>query len=498
MTSEKSRVDDDILLEKQTVKMSSPPALVIVVLLIVAAGLAAIMYLVKQNKSGGPSPPSSFPTPPTPPTPPPPPLIDAAQLQAMWNGKGLIHSSMGIDQVCPQFKGGNKPCIVVSQCKIPDISDYAVLNQILAEPGTGVSCFALATTLQRKGLAQITYGPYPGNGQTDSGDVTVGVFLDLSVLGPYIACMSSLDSGSVGRYGASAQQALLQTNPRAKDRIRMVKANVGNPDTRIAQAMQITPHDMKNRYTELLDNCKKNDNCGLYLAGCAGSGGNPANNGYYFATQPYDAPTYTPPNGPPELAKGWVYSVQNGIQLFGRDNLEEFVKTTAGIQKIVGAQNDESARVRGGTCEQSTLFDGTIPVSAQQSCPDYWSYQYLATDGDAYRENELDVFVPQDIAADPSINKCIPAEEFVRDFRKAVIGVYATPYCGNAVYYVKDYASPCCTPDFSKRLAKAMADKYNSTPGVPHRIQAYYWKTDPPDGKWQPDDHDRLQIELIP
>lgn len=430
-----------------------------------------------------------------PPPPPPDDDDDDAKIQAAWTSTGVLNTGLLLSQMCPEILSSSSAssCPSAWKCIVPDISDYNALINILSTKQDYVSCFSLPTSIQKQGLAQISFGPFGGQ----TGDVTVGLFLDLNVLGKYIACMWPFDSGSVGRYGKN----------------------------RRADALSITPQQLttKDGYAKLIQDCKNDDKCGLYEAGCAYSGGNPAKHGYFFADGAYTPDVHTPPDGggPPEVPKGWVFPT-GGLKAFAHPKdgdpdkdraMGEFLQTVIDSQKILGAQSDpeEWGSTESSRCADAVPFSGVSPVPETQSCGDYWSYQFVGdTLGNGYRETELDIFVPQTPGAggedgdDEDLGNCGTAHpQFVEDFRRSILGVYATKFCANSLpLSKKSGASPCCSLDFSERLAVMMAEKYNSSAEVarlklPH-IKAYSWECADPSGKWQPDPADpRLRLTVI-
>lgn len=445
--------------------MDAQVGVVVILLLFLFAIIVVVAYqsITMRHDNHHPSP-----------SPPPPhpksDYLELEDLQSMWNGNGLLNTSFVIPQMCPQYHSEN--CLDDAQkCEIPDFSDFRVMNDILSGDDTGISCFALDMTLQKKGLAQVAFGPDKISwfSKPGSNEYVIGVFLDLSIMRPYIACMAPLDSGSIVRYGGRGREE---------------------------EAFKITPTDMKENYDDLVRKCRSDNECGLYMAGCANSNGNLSRDGYYFATTAYDPPIYKGDDNQSFLPRGWSSPGPGSMSLFGQKSMNEFIETTRKIQIIVGAQTDPGARGEGGPCAEARNFTGENPVPKDQTCPDFWSYDWVGND-DAigFRENEIDVFVPQEKGP----KRCNPHSEFVDDFRRAIVGVYAVPYCAKDVAFTKEGAGRCCTSQFSKSLAKAMAHRYNDSAFAKskHKIYAYFWKSDAPDATWHPDDHDSLQIEKI-
>lgn len=441
--------------------------------------------------------------------------LDEPYLQDLWRGRGIINTSITLQQACPGFFGpGGGDCPkTATDCKggVIDLADYRSINNVIANHNNGVSCFALAATLQNSRLAQVAFGPFPSGQGIDgpyvTGDMTIGIFLDLNIMQKYIGCLSLLDSGSLGRYG--------------------------DQSVRVPQALDITSEKLTNDYQGVIDSCATSDNCGLFMAGCGGSqgkkpSGSQAGTGYNFVSESFDPPTYTDVStGAQWIPKGWLYlDYANGtpgtIPFFdGSDQgIASFEETLIKTQNIVGPQSDAKERVPNTHCQQTVMFNTFAPpkkpilnpqASFENTCADYWSYQYQPVpiqpwnNGDGYRENEVDIFVPQikDQAQPdpfkPNMN-CVPDQGFVDAFRDAVVGVYATRYCAKDVQFTEDKSSDCCNFDISKSVALALAQKYNSSPSISHKINAWAWDVEDPIGVWKaPDDptKGRLSITLI-
>lgn len=483
--------------------------LLVFALLLIPVG---ILWANRKDRSPSPNPPVSSPS-PRPPVPSPSPNPPDALLQSLWRGKGLLNTSLSLQQACPGYFDpgtGKAGCPTsASQCQggVVNVADYTTLNNVVATVNNGITCFSLATTLQNSRLAQMVFGPFASyssqGGYVLTGDMTVGIFLDLEQLKNYIGCLSVIDSGSIGRYG--------------------------DQDVRTPQAMKITSETLRNNYQGLLDDCASKDECGLFMAGCGGSqGANPSisqqGNGYNYVEEPFALPVYQGPEGGPWLPKGWDWLAITGtpgtVPFFpGTDKgLQAFEETLVRTQNIVGPQADPTEWSGQGHCMSTAMFNtppGKPPPppvqdpkpSYSNSCGDFWSYQMLpnaAQPANGYRENEVDLFVPQKPTAQPYSKRpnmnCVPDDSFVEAFRDAVVGIYATNYCAKDVKFTGANASTCCNLDISKKIAMAMAQKYNSTPGVKRKIDAWVWDVVDPTGKWTaPADSTkgRLNISLI-
>ena len=125
---------------------------------------------------------------------------------------------------------------------------------------------------------------------------------------------------------------------------------------------------------------------------------------------------------------------------------------------------------------------------------DYFSYQIPASQfgeigwdsGDGYRETEVDIFVPQEPNTDVA-EGCNPDKEFIKVWRKAIIGVFTNNLCFQDVRHSNLKNIPekckknCCQDDFNEQLAIKLAKKYNEN--GPNKIHAYRINTVRPDTK---------------
>jgi hypothetical protein len=102
--------------------------------------------------------------------------------------------------LCPEYvySGTEKShCLEnISECLSKSILDITNITTLLDKlrKSASTSCYAVDTTYFRSDLPNYVFGPFPG------GDINIGLILDLDKLWNYVACMFSIDSGSVSRY----------------------------------------------------------------------------------------------------------------------------------------------------------------------------------------------------------------------------------------------------------------------------------------------------------
>ena len=138
------------------------------------------------------------------PSPSPSPLT---KLQNLYNNTnydqngipegGFLISMLNTYTICPNYKTAG-PCDKICNTML-DIGNIDNLMSIVSESGAGTNCLSLDTTYFRKDLSPYAFGPL-NSGTKPSQDFVIGIIIDVKKIWQYIACMYTLDSGSISRY----------------------------------------------------------------------------------------------------------------------------------------------------------------------------------------------------------------------------------------------------------------------------------------------------------
>ena len=132
-------------------------------------------------------------------------------------------------------------------------------------------------------------------------------------------------------------------------------------------------------------------------------------------------------------------------------------------------------------------------------CGDYWSYGFKAQKfGNKFRETEITLFVPQKQGKGGTVEPdtsgaeirakytpdCLPADEFVNDWRSAILGVYALPQnCPQNTRWMNNLPNiqnSCCSSSNAEYMAKQLSNVINTSfaaNGLKRTIHAWTWKS---------------------
>ena len=365
----------------------------------------------------------------------------ARDISDMFEAEGLLVMMTPLSAWVTSYSPTG-PCHLQSDVlSFRDATDLqAVLN--ISKRTAATSCYAIATTLIHNTLPVLVFGP------TDfPGDFPIGLILDVRHLSDYIACMAPVDSGSIVRYD--------------------------EPES-IAHAAEITPMDMRQRYGDLLEDCKSSGACGLSAAGCGKSGGVGGVKGIgYSFHEPND--TFFPPARC--FPYNWTCSSEpNSMRLYSREAWQEFKETAVETSRRL-------TRQKRGIARKAPSRDSDIPALSESACGDYWDYQWEDPSGNGYHENEVNLFIPSRSSEDS--RSCAPHPDVQEAWRKSVVGVFTNSMCAREMRIRNlEYSTEiCCTSAFCKRVAKGVA-RACSTP-----VRAFAVVTERPDGPftmWDP------------
>ena len=333
----------------------------------------------------------------------------------------------------------NCECINISQCTIKDVSDIAnILN--INKKVAQTTCFAVDTTYLHKSIPPILFGPYIG-----VSSFPIGIILDYDIIKQYIGCAYSFDAGTIAR----------------------------NPDKSIADsclqsALNITDEKILNGelHKGTIDKIT-NDNCPpTSMIGCLNSDGNykPQLTEFDITKSPNvqkcdDIETeyclsqnaFWDPNSNP-----FYEGNESGMNLFKKD----VIKT----QDILGKQ-----------IRNTFDYNNINSYSGKDYAPDYWGYTK-----NRYRENEVDLFIPQKNGTD--INKvCNPTDKFKEIWKEAIIGIFTNNICNINTRYNNKIKSGynCCLSSFNEDLVKKLVETFNQNSNK--KINGYVINTIPQD-----------------
>jgi len=117
---------------------------------------------------------------------------------------GILVTMLSTNLFCPNYKVSSKNCIDINNCfDIFDVGDINLLLSKIINSGAGTNCYALDTTYLRKDLPNYLFGPSASMNINERQDFVIGLILDIDKIWNYIACMYSIDSGSIVRYNTS-------------------------------------------------------------------------------------------------------------------------------------------------------------------------------------------------------------------------------------------------------------------------------------------------------
>lgn len=342
---------------------------------------------------------------------------------------GFLISMLGTTDICSDYVSGVDQGNCAEPCNVTlDIGDISKLLEKVRDDGTGTNCFALDTTYFRSDLPPYAFGPYPGNPPTD---LMIGIIIDHRVLWNYIACMYIIDSGSIARYNTWNFQG-------------------DNGKWKYCDNQECWDKYLKNK-----------DSKYLAFAGCghihgAGQQGLTDSASTFFANPP--TREIRIPMSSDLTNKYWAISDNNFP--YSRYNWREWVENIKLIYPLT-------------------------------QTPEFINQQCTTNPGDGYRENEVDIIVPQ--ASTPKncskhnyksdciryncdwagtytqgtcYDYCKADPEFEKIWQNAILGVFtnASTNCSSKQAegcFKCQKKICCCTEEYAKNLVKQLVDNFN-------------------------------------
>ena len=457
--------------------------IIIVILLLVGGGIVTYFWLKPHNDSGDDGIVD----------------IDANVLKDKFNNEGFFVTNLTDTIACPNYNANAGPanCLPMKNCTAAvDVSNFTVLNTKLASVN-GPSCFNVSLSWIAKGAAQITWGPAEVGGD----DMNIGLFLDLNTLKKYIACTYLIDGGTNFRWNTSQ-------NP---------TANISN----LENAKKITADQLSDdgKLQILINNCTDttvdNASCGLVYAGC---GSIPASSALKTNTSKKTVPGYNftrkftdvvETRSDVSVGGKTVKAIPNDWYAwqpsFNRLDWDEYTTWVREYHKDLANQADPTPPPNPGdvanACKKVTNIFADLNTGAPLSatvCGDFWSYSFEPTKlGNKFRETEVTLFVPQKqgkggtaVASGPDMKNttytpdCLPADEFVNDWRSAILCVYALPQnCPQGTRWMNELPgtkNSCCSSSNAEYMAKQISNVINTSfaaNGLKRTIHAWTWKS---------------------
>lgn len=411
----------------------------------------------------------------------------------------------------------NCKCVGPEECDIFDVGDIRELLRYNFNDA-GTLCYALDTTLIQYNLMPLVFGPYlnyDGTGES----FQIGVLLDYDIIKDYIACAYSFDGGSIGR-----------TAPNG------VKYGIYDEETANKckeEAEKITDKDIREGKLHVGEKVLSKNSCpATVMAGCVNFANNGGKGTYKPQVKEFDIrdPNHYEIEKCIDRPDEWCFtsnafadSLTNPFYEGSKDGMELFKKQTKKVQNIIG--------------KQARPLETEIDIYKQKSSPDYnkknpnkisgdyFAYQIpedvnypqkikqnnqnktkspkLGWGNNGYRENEIDLFIPQKDEADVDSGKCEPTEQIKKIWERAIIGIFTNNVCSNNIKYnnIEDnYPSVphnCCNPKFNEDLVLRLVKKFNSGKER-NKIHGYIINTFRPDQRIESEiDEYPLEIRQI-
>ena len=318
---------------------------------------------------------------------------------------GFLVSMLDLQNICSDYVSGKndtKACAKVCITNL-DIGNINIILNVIKDGGVGTNCFSLDTTYLRNDLSPYVFGPIPG---PPPKDFVIGIIIDPRVIWEYIACMYVIDSGSIARYNTWDSSS-----------------DNGN--------FNVCKH--KQCWDKYLNTINSKY---LAFAGCGKMGqsqglSKPAST--FFANPSVGKEVHVPSSD--DLSYNyWAWS-PNNIP-YSRYDWKSWIEKVKQIYPL-------------------TLNPDFINQQCQQQ----------SQQGDGYRENEVDIIVPQ-TGKDPNTT-CETTSEFVDVWRNSILGVFtnASTNCSNKNNIQNCFKCNmdvcCCNEDYSKNLVMQLVNSFN-------------------------------------
>lgn len=347
---------------------------------------------------------------------------------------GILITMIDTPTLCPNYiySGTKKsPCLTdISECFLDSILDITNITELLEKlrKSASTSCYAVDTTYFRTDLPNYVFGPIDT-------DINIGLILDLQKLWDYVACMFSIDSGSVSRYNNCCNNS--------DDCIPDIDSSLWKGKGEKGWNMYLNSKDSN----------------GLAMAGCGKSGN--------------DGLCHT---GLKDNAADWIIHendkarehVKNVSEHLNKENIINnwvFGKGNAPFSKYQWELWIEQVKIVYGMAETTKFIEQGVGSNIGK---------------DPFRENEVDIIVPNNTRN--KNDSCNVTEEFKNVWIDSIMGVVtnAKTNCSNNPSFknIKTFGCDgdncCCSEHFSKKLTKYLAEQFSKKY---HKINGYTMDT---------------------
>lgn len=336
---------------------------------------------------------------------------------------GFLVSMLNTYIICPNYKTAG-PCDKVCSTTL-DLGDIDNLMKITSQGinkkgGAGTNCLSLDTTYFRNDLSPYAFGPLP-NGTTPSQDFVIGIIIDVKKIWQYIACMYTIDSGSIARYNDNTQ-------------------NIGS--------FKICNTNDKDCWTNYLNS---NNSKYLGFAGC-GNFDNKINNSKYLSFS-----NYRKFNNDIKTLRGLNNAANN---FFVNNKTRKFFVPTK--QEIKNFAWDNNKNIQFSKFQWKEWIENTKKINKLTRNKEFIELQCKNNDG--YRENEVDIIVPSKL---PFMKNppCNTTDEFKKIWKDSIIGIFtnAKTNCstkiGSSCYRCDGEC--CCNQNYHINVVKQLVKHFN-------------------------------------
>lgn len=374
--------------------------IIIAFLLIITLVLSIVHIVNPKHKSG------------TSPSPSPSPSSDAVNnLKVLYNNTdydkygipqgGFLVSMLNTHIICPKYSTAG-PCDKICYPTL-DIGDINNLMKIIAS-SAHTNCLSLDSTYFRSDLQPYAFGPLSTDSKP-SQDFVIGIIIDVKKIWSYIACMFTVDSGSIERYNNTT------TNP--------------------GKFQQCSNNNKKKCWTDYLNS---DDSKYLGFSGCGKfNQGLTSSANLFFVT---DNNKFIAPNS--NNIQYFAFSDSN--RPFSKFEWKDWVKNTKVVNKL--------------THNESFL---------KKQC-----FHNQGQNNDGYRENEVDIIVPSNTSNFSKDPPCNVTEDFKKIWIDSILGIFtnAGTNCSQknniANGCFKCSGDCCCNEDYHVDVVKKLVNKFNN------------------------------------